>query len=184
MPVPRSRHRITAPATSAYRAGLGAVAQKRLVYYGVDASQQFFGGVAVREEELVDKVVARFADGRVLKGTTADFFPTKELFHLDVSMAPPGDQPLEIHTKDLKALFFVKDLIGDPEHVERKSFDPSSPPSGRRMIVKFKDGEVLVGTAKGYQPDGPGFFFVPADADSNNTRCYIVVAATEKIGFL
>ena len=43
---------------------------------------------------------------------------------------------------------------------------------------------MLVGTSTGYQPDSPGFFFVPADPDSNTKSCYIVVAATEKIGFL
>jgi hypothetical protein len=140
--------------------------------------------MAFQEEWAMNKIVARFADGRVVKGTTADFFPAKDLFHVSVANAPSGAKPLEIHTKDLKALFFVKDFAGDPQHVMRNEFDPVQPPVGRRIKVVFKDGEVLVGTTTGYQPGRPGFFLVPADASSNNQRCYVVAAATREISFL
>lgn len=131
----------------------------------------------------MNKVIARFADGRVVKGMTADFFPTKDSFHVTPA-APAGEKPLEIQTKDLKALFFVKDFAGDPKHVERNEFDPSRPQAGRRIKVVFKDGEVLVGTTTGYQRGRPGFFLVPADAGSNIERCYVVTAATREVGFL
>ena len=129
-------------------------------------------------------VVARFADGRMVKGMTADFFPAKDLFHVNVATAPAGAKPAEIHTKDLKALFFVKDFAGDPHHVERNEFHPSHPPPGRRIRVVFRDGEVLLGSTTGYQPGRPGFFAVPADASSNIERCYVVAAATQEISFV
>ncbi len=141
-------------------------------------------GMAFREEEPVNKVVARFADGRMVKGITADFFSGKDLFHVSAVTASAGAKPVEIHTKDLKALFFVKDFAGDPQHVERKEFDPLHPQVGRRIRVVFKDGEVLVGTTTGYQPGRSGFFLVPADASSNIERCYVVVAATQEVRFL
>jgi hypothetical protein len=132
----------------------------------------------------LNKVVVRFADGRVLKGTTADFVPAKDLFHVSVAGAPAGTPPVEVHTKDLKALFFVKDFVGNPKHVKRNEFDPAHPPAGRKIQVKFKDGEVLVGTTTGYQKGRPGFFLVPADSDANMERCYVVAAATREIKFL
>lgn len=132
----------------------------------------------------MNKVVARFADGRIVKGTATDFFPAKDTFHVSVAYDPLGSQPLEIRTADLKALFFVKDYEGDPEHVERKAFDPAHPPIGRKIKVTFKDGEVLVGTTTGYQKGRPGFFLVPADATSNMERCYVVSAATVDIEFI
>ena len=132
----------------------------------------------------MNKVVARFADGRVVKGRTSDFFPAKDYFHLSVANTPEGTKPVEIHTKDLKGLFFVKDYAGDPLHDEQNEFDPTHPPAGRRIRVVFKDGEVLVGTTTGYQPGRPGFFLVPADESSNIERCYVVADSTEKIGFL
>ncbi len=132
----------------------------------------------------MNKVVARYTDGRIVKGATSDFVPAKERFHLSAAEAPAGSKAVEIQTKDLKALFFVKDFAGDPQHVERKEFDASRPPAGRRIRVTFKDGEVLVGTTHGYQPGRPGFFLVPADATSNIERCYVVSAATQEIAFL
>jgi hypothetical protein len=132
----------------------------------------------------VNKVVARFADGRMVKGETADFFPTKDVFHVSLATALAGANPVEINTKDLKALFFVKDFAGDRKHVERNEFDPVRPPAGRRIRVVFKDGEVLIGTTTGYQPGRPGFFLVPADAGSNIERCYVISAATRDVSFL
>jgi hypothetical protein len=131
----------------------------------------------------VNKVVARFADGRMLKGMTADFFPNKDFFHMSVSTAA-GVESIEIRTNDLKALFFVKDFAGNPDYEERKAFDPSRPAAGRRIKVAFKDGEILVGTTTGYQPSRPGFFLEPADPDSNNERCYVVSSAATEISFL
>lgn len=132
----------------------------------------------------MNKVVARFADGRLIKGTTADFSPGKEIFHVSVANAQPGEKPNEIFTKDLKALFFVKDLAGDPSHIKTNEFETSRPPAGRKIKVVFKDGEVLVGTTTGYQPGRPGFFLVPADYDSNNERCYVITAFTKEISFV
>ena len=132
----------------------------------------------------MNKVVVRFADGRVVKGMTADFFPTKDLFHVNVTNDSAGVKAVEINRKDLKALFFVRDFTGSPQHVESNEFDPSHPPAGRRIRVVFKDGEVLVGTTTGYQPGRPGFFIVPADSSSNIERCYVVTAATREVSFL
>ena len=132
----------------------------------------------------MNKVVARFADGRMVKGMTADFFPAKGTFHVNVGTNPAEAKPVEVQTKDLKALFFVKDLTGDPLHVMRNEFDPSRPPTGRRIRVAFKDGEVLAGTTIGYQPGRPGFFLEPADVTSNIERCYVITAATREISFL
>lgn len=132
----------------------------------------------------MNKVISRFADGRIVKGVTADFFPNKEFFHMSVEGAPEGEKPLEINTNDLKALFFVKDFAGDPEHTEGNEFDPEHPPAGRRIKVVFNDGEVLVGTTTGYQPKRTGFFIVPADTGSNIERCFVITAATREVSFL
>jgi hypothetical protein len=128
--------------------------------------------------------VARFTDGRVVKGSTSDFVPTKATFHVAVADAAPGSKPLQIQTKELKAVFFVKDLIGRPEYQPRQEFDPGRRLAGRRVRVVFKDGEVLVGTTQAYQPNRPGLFMLPADSDSNIERCYIVAAATQEITLL
>ncbi len=132
----------------------------------------------------MNRVVVRFADGRTVKGTTSDFVPAKDSFHVSEATAEVGAKPLEIRMKELKALFFVKDLAGDPRHAERNDFDPAHPPVGRRIRVEFSDGEVLVGTTQGYQPNRPGFFVEPADDGSNAERCYVVAAAVQQVTFI
>jgi hypothetical protein len=131
-----------------------------------------------------NKIVARFADGRIFKGSTADFLPTRDHFHLSTNGAPAGSKPARIQVKDLKALIFVKDFAGNPRHEEAREFAPDRTTSGRRIKVIFKDGEILVGTTLAYQPGRPGFFLVPVDPQSNMERCFVVVAATAKISFL
>ena len=132
----------------------------------------------------MNKVIVRYADGRMIHGFTTDFTPAKDHFHVTEAEAAPGSRPADVQTKDLKALFFVKEFAGNPAYVERKEFDPSRPPGGRKIKVLFKDGETIVGTTQGYQPGRPGFFLVPADPQSNNERCYVVSSATQEIVFI
>lgn len=132
----------------------------------------------------MNRVVARFADGRMIKGSTSDFAATKAAFHMVVADSLPGSKPLLVQIQDLKAVFFVKDFVGRPQHKARQEFDPTRPVVGRKIKVIFKDGEVLVGTTQGYQSGRPGFFMAPADQESNIERCFVVVSATVEITFL
>lgn len=131
---------------------------------------------------MLNRVVARYADGRLVKGSTGDFNPARETFH--VLPPEPGAAPLTVALRDLKAVFFVRDLAGNGRYDERKTFDPAKPPAGRRIEVHFRDGEVLVGTTQGYQPDRVGFFLVPADPLANNERCFILSSAVRKVAFV
>jgi hypothetical protein len=132
-----------------------------------------------------NRVVARYLDGRVLKGQTADFLPAKPLFHVvQAPQAGAGGQVVEVRLADLKAVFFVKDLVGNAAYNEGKAFADGARAQGRKVEVEFSDGETIVGTTQGYQPDRPGFFVVPVDPKSNNERCFVVMAAVKKVAFL
>jgi len=132
----------------------------------------------------MNQVVAHTRSGQLIKGTTNDFFPNKDYFHLVPAGSPPGSKPLEIHLSDLKGLFFVKDFAGKPGHVKKNTFDQRQVVQGRKLKVVFQDGEILLGSTQGYQPGRPGFFMVPADPESNNERCYIITSSTKEITVL
>ena len=133
----------------------------------------------------MNKVVARFSDGRLVKGSTSDFVPAKEFFHIAPADAAKGTKPTLVQVKDLKAIFFVKDFEGRPDYTPKNEFEGDRAPQGRKIKVVFADGEVIVGTTQGYQPGRAGFFMVPADqADNNIERCYVVSAATSEITLL
>ena len=133
---------------------------------------------------IQNKIVARYLDGRMMKGSTSDFMPNKEMFHVVPADSPTGSKPIDVFVKDLKAVFFVKDLVGKGHSAEKKDFDPSAPVSGRKIKVVFKDGETMVGATQGYQPGRPGFFVVPADPKSNIERYFVVTAATSEVTFV
>jgi hypothetical protein len=127
-------------------------------------------------------VVAHYRDGHIVKGLTNDFLPAKDRFHLFPAGSEPGTAPVEVLISSLKAVFFVFDLKGSPEHKKSNEFDRPLP--GRKIRVMFADGEVMTGTTNGYNPGRPGFVLFPADSASNNERCFVVTGATKEIAFL
>ena len=127
-------------------------------------------------------VVARFQDGRVLKGTTQDFSPGKPTLHLFLWGEEHG-KPVAIPIGALKAIFFVKSYSGDPERDDAYDFEVASG-QGRRVRVTFQDGEVVSGFTFGYSPDKPGFFVIPADPGSNNVRIFVVAKATKAVEWI
>jgi hypothetical protein len=129
------------------------------------------------------KLVARFTDGSVVKGASLDFSPSKSLFHMTLESSPVGT-PFPIRTENLKALFYVKDFAGNPEHVDKREFDSPPPPGAHRIKTAFKDGEVLLGTTSVYRSGLLGFFLKPADSASNNELCYVFVTATREVSFV
>ena len=133
---------------------------------------------------MQNKIVVRYQDGRLLKGFTSDFMPNKDLFHVVLIDALLTDKPLVVNVQDLKAVFFVKDFVGNGRYDDKKYFDPTKPVSGRKLKVTFKDGEVLIGTTQGYQPGRQGFFVFPADPHSNIERFYVISAATISVSFM
>jgi small nuclear ribonucleoprotein (snRNP)-like protein len=133
---------------------------------------------------IQNKVVVHYQNGKIIKGTTNDFLPAKPTFHFMLNEAPAGTAPVEVQVSTLKAIFFVKNFQGNPDHEDIKMFMPDRTYTGRKMSVLFKDGETLMGTTQGYDPNRPGFFLVPADHLSNNIRCFVVISATQKISFL
>ena len=129
------------------------------------------------------KVVVRYSGGRLIKGFTQDFFPTKKLFHLTRADNPSG-KPIEVFIEDLKAIFIVGDFVGHPLYNERKKYIEGEKPSGQKVEVTFIDGEVLVGSTLGYDPKRQGFFIFPADPKSNNIRIYVISSFVEKVRYL
>lgn len=128
------------------------------------------------------KIVVRYKDGRLLKGFTHDFHPTRAQFAIWPSINAPAHEGIQVPIAGLKAVFFVRDFRGDAEYVEEKRFEEGG--HGRRIEVTFFDGEVLVGTTLSYSPEGQGFFLLPADPRTNNVRVFVVTSAVRHVRFL
>jgi hypothetical protein len=127
---------------------------------------------------MANRVVVKFKDNSIVKGQINNFLPNKAFFH---PQRVEGGA-IEIHVQDLKAIFFVKNYGGDKAH--KKAYSDKVPGGGRKIQVRFLDGETIVGYTTGYSPDRPGFFIVPADLKGNNDRIFIVTTATAKVEML
>jgi hypothetical protein len=128
---------------------------------------------------VVNQVVARFLDGRIIKGQALDVDPSRPTFHI----RPRARPAMEVRLADLKALFFVKDLTGDPKRVEGMSIESEDTRArGAHAIeVEFADGERVVGLTVRYPPVRPYFYVLPADESSNNLRILVNRAATVRM---
>ena len=120
------------------------------------------------------KVVVRYADGRIIKGYTQDFLPTKPSFLVRPIDIGTSIDAVEVMIRDLKAVFFVRDFVGNPNHIDPKDFSDGVDAPGILLQVTFKDGEVIVGSALSYDPQRPGFFILPADSNGNNLGIFVV----------
>jgi hypothetical protein len=136
-----------------------------------------------------ERIVARFNDGRVLKGYTSGFTAESDFILLDE--AGSGTEH-RIAVADLKALFFIRSFEGNKTYREKKAFGASMH-DGHKVYVKFSDQESLVGFVEGEIPwekgffvsrsgsRAKGFFLVPVDRDSNNMKVFVVGTSVEDV---
>ncbi len=113
----------------------------------------------------MNKIVARYKDGRTVKGTSLDIDPARPSCHVRT----PEGKTAEVQLKDLKALFFVRSLEGDSTHDEKRTPEPDDLCSRGSTLVRmaFADGEEMVGLTIRYPPNKP------VDSKSNNVRMLV-----------
>ncbi|NOZ25450.1 MAG: hypothetical protein GXO94_05095 [Nitrospirae bacterium] len=141
---------------------------------------------------MTEKVVLRYKDGSVVKGSLRDFSETAK--ELSIEEYPSGNV-LTVRVDLLKAIFFVRSFEGDPSYREVKRYGISRE-KGRKVYVRFKDKESLLGYLDGELPwqkgfflsrtnkDSTGFFLVPVDEGCNNIKIFVVGSAIDDIAVM
>jgi len=126
---------------------------------------------------MLHKVVVRYKNGTVAKGTTSDFAPNRTTFTLNHE-PPVSGEPATISYDELKAIFFVRSFQGNREYRDQKLRKPEGT-IGRRYLLTFTDGETMRGTALGVNLSRYGFLLFPADSGSNNKRIFVMHSAVK-----
>ncbi len=124
------------------------------------------------------KMIAKFKDGSIIKGTSRDFSSTKASFH----MKSIEGGIFILNVADLKAIFFVKEFDGNRER--KKEYKDVRIWDGKKVQVEFTDGEVITGYTMHYNVNRPGFFLIPGDLQSNNEEIYVITSAIKDVTFL
>ncbi len=132
---------------------------------------------------LKKKAVVKYQNGEVIKGWVEELRPDRESFILFPLIEYSEEERIEIKYSSLKAIFFVKDFIGDKDYkkVRTFNFDLKITPSQRKLIVNFKDGEHLYGSSHSYGRYEVGFFMYPVDPKDNSERIFVVNSAVESV---
>ncbi len=127
----------------------------------------------------------RFLDGRIIKGYIGDFSPLCD--HISVVDETSSEQDIQLN--ELKAVFYVKSFEGNQRYSETKSFTKTNQ-KGKKVLVRFKDGERLTGYLEGDVPwqkgfflesQTGGFFLIPSDDKTNNTKVYVISTSVTNI---
>jgi len=129
------------------------------------------------------KAVVKYQNGEIIKGWVEDFRLDRESFILFPLIDYSEEERMEINFNSLKAVFFVKDFIGDKNYKKVRTFniDLKITPSQRKLIVNFEDGEHLYGTSHNYGRYKVGFFMYPVDPKDNSERIFVVHSAVESV---
>ncbi|HWR59309.1 MAG TPA: hypothetical protein VN328_10510 [Thermodesulfovibrionales bacterium] len=131
-------------------------------------------------------MIARFTDGKMIRGYIIDFSQYDDFLYVESD----ASDIQKIRIDELKAIFFVRTFEGNRGRSERKAFVWQTPP-GKRVFVKFNDGEYMTGYVEGEFPwekgfflepkKGKGFFLVPVDNESNNMKVFVVAESVREV---
>lgn len=132
-----------------------------------------------------------FKDKTLVKGFLLHFHEDGE----EVKILTKQGHAQTFYIDDLKAIFFVKDFEGRPNYREKKRYEEVKY-TGKRIFVKFYDGEGMLGYIlgdfpweKGFylsskRPKRKGFYMIPVDRSSNNEKVFVVVSSVEDVALL
>ncbi len=137
-----------------------------------------------------EKVVLHLKGGKLLKGfLLSELDEDTEEFKFRPT---DSDDPEVVRVSELKAVFFVRDFKGDSSYREQKRYGISER-IGKRVFIKFEDGEVMLGYLTGELPwergfylNGKnsrrsGFYVVPVDRQSNNIKVFVSASSIKDV---
>jgi hypothetical protein len=139
--------------------------------------------------EDIHRVVVRFSNGKILKGYVRNFV-ANEIFVLVEEVGTQTEESIPIN--ELKAIFFVKTFEGVSGYRDKKAYGIRQG-TGRKVYVRFNDGESMIGFLEGEIPwkkgfflskpnsKVKGFFLIPVDSGSNNIKVFIVGSSIKDI---
>jgi tetratricopeptide (TPR) repeat protein len=135
---------------------------------------------ARRSKRQKQRLVVRYVDGRILKGTSYTIDLHTHGFHLTPHDGRlDTDENIAVRFAELKAVFFVRDFEGK---FDAKDVQQEWVPEGSEVTVFFPDNEVIEGfSLVRFDDESPRFHMIPKDRASNNISLIVERANTSRI---
>jgi hypothetical protein len=128
------------------------------------------------------KVVVRFKDKTLLKGTISNFSPFFLSYFQLVQLELLNGDSVIVNIDKIKAVFFVKSFEGNKEY--KYKYDDELSCIGDKITLTFDDGEKMVGYTEDLDYSRQGYFITPADVNGNNKHVFASKSAIDSVSFL
>lgn len=121
------------------------------------------------------RVTVKYLHGEEITGEVMLFNVNKPTFPLQVE--GPGGIPetRAVRVDAVKMILFLKKEEPGGSRVRTETIDQSiyAGTLAFRLIVEFRDGEVIHGSTLKYSPNDPGFFLIPLNPADRSDRIYV-----------
>lgn len=124
-----------------------------------------------------NRIVVRFKDNTLLKGTVSFFSPFHRFFHLEMM----DGNVVTVDIDRIKAMFFVKTFEGNKKY--NYTYKDELFWVGDKIKISFNDGEKMVGYTQQLDCSPRGFFITPADLSGNNKYVFASKSAIQSMSF-
>lgn len=130
------------------------------------------------------KVIVKFLSGEEKRGVILFFNIQKPTFSLQITNKEGKTIAQTVKLDSVKAIYFLKEEGVSESRMHKETIDQSTFASSVafKLMVEFKDGEVIHGTAiKKYHPAEQGFYLVPLNPADISERIYINAQAVKNV---
>jgi len=116
------------------------------------------------------KVILRYLDGLVVRA----YAPLFEEASDPIPAADISGSPLFVPLPQLKAVFFVRTFTGNPTYDGPATLAGARTEGvGRLVLVRFADGERILGEVQENTDTSKGFYLTVLDPEDNNLLIYV-----------
>jgi len=129
------------------------------------------------------QVIVQFLTGEEKKGNIMFFNANQPIFPLEVGKEAGKSEIQKVGLDSVKAIYFLKKEELSKTSLRKETIEESQYAGTVtfKLMVEFKDGELLHGTTLKYSPDDKGFFLIPLNPGDKSERVYVNAVAVKHV---
>jgi hypothetical protein len=129
------------------------------------------------------KVIVKFLTGEEKIGNIVSFNINEPTFSLHVEKEGGKSELHTVKIDSVKAIHFLKKEEPSGSNLRTETIDQSiyAGTMASKLMVEFKDGELINGTTIKYDPNDKGFFLIPLNPADRSMRIYVNAQAVKNV---
>jgi hypothetical protein len=129
------------------------------------------------------RVIVHFLTGEEITGNLMFFNINQPIFPLEVDKEAGKSETQKVGLDSVKAIYFLKKEELSKTSLRKETIEQSKYAGTVtfKLMVEFKDGELLHGTTLKYSPNDKGFFLIPLNPSDKSERVYVNAEAVKNV---